>query len=107
MQKSLSGLLRSILYQILTQFTGLATEIIPMHVMQNEKLEPGITRFMKWSEENLQDALSTFYTTALYLLEHNKYEEAGHAFFCLSLLCPQMAIFWQGLARSEIGAKSA
>lgn len=48
-----------------------------------------------------EDAISTFYTTALYLLEHKRYEEASHAFFCLSFLSPNIAPIWQGLARSE------
>lgn len=69
---------------------------------QNESEENLNNRKNLWEILGLHaNALSTFYTTALNLLERNKYQEASNAFFCLSLLSPNMAPIWQGLARSE------
>jgi tetratricopeptide (TPR) repeat protein len=74
---------------------------------QSEELEKRLTQ-----GENLSQilgfseaALSVFYKTALYFLEHGQYEQAGDAFFCLCLLSPNIALFWQGLARSEWALK--
>lgn len=58
MQKTLCGLLRSIIRQILLQFRPLVRDIIPLHVMQNEDLRMATTSFLHWSEANLLEGLS-------------------------------------------------
>jgi hypothetical protein len=58
MQKTLCGLLRSMIRQILLQFRLVLRDIIPLHIMQNEELRRGISAFMKWNEANLLEALS-------------------------------------------------
>jgi hypothetical protein len=54
-------------------------------------------------------SLRSLYKLARYLYEHQHYEEAGGAFYLLSLINPTHHIFWIGLSLEEMrkGVKSS